>query len=136
MDETFDWNRSDMLEIIINDPDDFLKIKESLTRIGIAAKNNNTLIQSVHLLHKQGKYFLVHFKEVFRLDGKHSDITYTDIERRNAIANLLEQWELCKIIKQNNYIIPSPYLKLKVISFKDKKNWNLESKVTVGKPRK
>lgn len=136
MDEIFDWNRSDMLEIIINDPDDFLKIKESLTRIGIAAKNNNTLIQSVHLLHKQGKYFLVHFKEVFRLDGKHSDITYTDIERRNAIANLLEQWELCKIIKQNNYIIPSPYLKLKVISFKDKKNWNLESKVTVGKPRK
>lgn len=137
MDDLFDWDRTQMLEIYLDDPENFLKIKESLSRIGIASKRDNILYQSAHILHKQDRYYIVHFKEIFRLDGKHSDISYEDIHRRNTIAFLLEEWGLCEIAENNDvYMEKAPLNRIKIISYKDKKNWQLESKVTVGKPRK
>ena len=120
-----------LLEVDIIDPDNFLKIKETLERIGIISHNNKTLYQSCHILHKQGKYYIVHFKELFMLDGRRSDLTEDDIDRRNAIAQLLEQWQLCKIVstverKQVKNIGVLPY------SVRKDKSWKLVSKITVG----
>jgi hypothetical protein len=137
MDELFEWDRGQMLEIYLDDPENFLKIKESLSRIGIASKRDNILYQSAHILHKQERYYIVHFKEIFRLDGKHSDISYEDIHRRNAIAYLLEEWGLCEIADDPDvYNVRGQLNRIKIISYKDKKNWQLESKVTVGKPKR
>lgn len=132
----YDWTYESMLEVTLPDPDAFLKVCETLTRIGIASKKEQKLYQSCHILHKQGKYFIVHFKELFALDGKESNITNNDIERRNAIASLLEDWELLTIVKPEQVETKASLSQIKIVSFKDKKNWNLESKYTIGSKRK
>ena len=124
----------DMVEVTLNKSDDFLKVKETLTRIGLASKKDNTLYQSCHILHKQGKYYIVHFKELFALDGKPSDITENDIARRNTIANLLEEWDLIDIVKSEQTEDPIVSLsQIKIIPFKEKNDWNLVTKYNIGK---
>lgn len=136
MDIFYDWTVESMLEVNLPDPDAFLKVCETLTRIGVASKKDNTLYQSCHILHKQGKYFIVHFKELFCLDGKESNITNNDIERRNAIAGLLQDWELLTIINPERADNKASLSQIKIVSYKDKKNWNLESKYSIGNKRK
>ena len=131
-DTIIEWSPSDMLEVSLNEPDDFLKIKETLTRIGVASqKEENTLFQSCHILHKQGHYFITHFKELFALDGKPSTLTKNDLARRNTIASLLSDWGLLDIVS-NNFDEHASLKEIKVISHRDKKDWNLESKYTIG----
>ena len=125
------WGLETMLEIILNDPSDFLKVKETLTRIGIASKNN-ILYQSCHILHKKGRYFIVHFKEMFMLDGKQSTLSYGDIEKRNTIATLLEDWGLVEIVNSRNFRDKSSLKQIKVVAFKDKKDWRFVSKYDIG----
>lgn len=121
------------VEVILAEQDDFLKVKETLTRIGIASKMDKTLFQSCHILHKQGKYAIVHFKELFALDGKQTDITENDIGRRNTIAKLLSDWELLTVVNPERYEEPSTSIsQIKIISFKDKKDWNLVAKYSIG----
>ena len=123
------------VEILLSKPDDFLKIKETLTRIGIAAKNNNVLYQSCHILHKQGRYAIVHFKELFQLDGKPTDICENDYARRNTITNLLVEWSLVKLVDSEKTKTPAaaPLSQIKIIAHKDKGNWTLEAKYNIGK---
>lgn len=123
------------LEIILVEPDDFLKVRETLTRIGVASKREQVLYQSCHILHKQGKYYIVHFKELFALDGKQADITDNDIERRNTIAKLLSDWGLIKIIDSSVIIRQAPLSQIKVIAYKDKDDWDLQAKYNIGKKR-
>jgi hypothetical protein len=132
-DVNFNWKVSDMLEVTLPEPDNFLKIKETLTRIGIASKQSKKLYQSCHILHKQGHYFIVNFKELFALDGREANITVSDIERRNVIANLLEDWGLLSIVDKNKINIQGNMSQIKVISFADKHNWTLIPKYTIGK---
>lgn len=129
----YDWTPDSMLEVTLSEPDNFLKVRETLTRIGIASKKDNTLYQSCHILHKQGRYFIVHFKELFALDGKDSNITSGDIERRNAIASLLQDWELLKIVNPNKADSKASLSQIKVVSFKEKNDWNLVAKYNIGK---
>lgn len=124
------------VEISLNQPDDFLKVRETLTRIGVASRKDNTLYQSCHILHKQGRYFIVHFKELFVLDGKPADLTDNDIERRNTIAKLLMDWGLIKVINPSSIVLQAPLSQIKVISFKDKDDWNLQTKYNIGKKAK
>jgi hypothetical protein len=124
-----------MLEVNLIEEDDFLKVKETLTRIGVASKKDNKLFQSCHILHKKGKYYIVHFKEMFALDGKITDYTDEDISRRNSIAFLLQEWNLLSIISPELYQIKAPLNQIKIISHKDKNNWELVSKYTIGKKR-
>ena len=132
-----DWTPSDMLEVLLNEPDDFLKIKETLTRIGVASKkDHNTLFQSCHILHKQGRYFIVHFKELFMLDGKPSNFTEDDIGRRNTITTLLSDWGLLTIVNENQCEIKTSLRQIKIISHRDKNQWNLESKYSIGNVKK
>jgi hypothetical protein len=131
---------SSLVEVTLNKADDFLKVKETLTRIGVAAKNENVLYQSCHILHKQGRYYIVHFKELFALDGKPTSIVDNDIARRNAIANLLQEWGLVTIVdKSKTDGSPSspvaPISQIKVIAFKDKANWQLVTKYNIGKKK-
>lgn len=122
-----------MIEVALNQPDDFLKVKETLTRIGIASYKDNTLYQSCHILHKQGKYYITHFKELFALDGKQTDISDNDISRRNTIANLLAEWDLIKLVDSEKSSKPTvPVSQIKIVAFKDKDNWNLKSKYNIG----
>lgn len=123
------------IEIILVEPDDFLKVRETLTRIGVASKREQVLYQSCHILHKQGKYYIVHFKELFALDGKQADITDNDIERRNTIAKLLSDWGLIKIIDSSVIIRQAPLSQIKVIAYKDKDDWDLQAKYNIGKKR-
>jgi hypothetical protein len=129
----YDWTPDSMLEILLSEPDNFLKVRETLTRIGIASKKDNTLFQSCHILHKQGRYFIVHFKELFALDGKDSNITSSDIERRNAITCLLEDWDLLKIVNLTKVENKASLSQIKVVSFKEKTDWNLVAKYNIGK---
>lgn len=129
----YDWTPDSMLEISLSEPDNFLKVRETLTRIGIASKKDNTLFQSCHILHKQGRYFIVHFKELFALDGKDSNITSSDIERRNAIASLLQDWDLLKILETSRFDNKASLSQIKVVSYKEKKDWNLVAKYNIGK---
>jgi|TARA_E500000318_G_scaffold110729_1_gene127014 hypothetical protein len=136
--EIVKWEPSDMLEVSLREPDDFLKIKETLTRIGISSKKEeNTLFQSCHILHKQGRYFIVHFKELFLLDGKPSNLTQNDIDRRNTITDLLSDWGLLDIINEKqisgNF---APLKQIKIISHRDKAQWKLESKYSIGNVKK
>ena len=132
-----EWTPSNMLEVILNEPDDFLKIKETLTRIGVASKKeHNTLFQSCHILHKQGRYFIVHFKELFMLDGKPSNFTEDDIGRRNTIATLLSDWGLLTIVDELQAEIKTSLRQIKIISHRDKNEWNLESKYSIGNVKK
>ena len=122
-----------MLEVTIKQPDDFLKVRETLTRIGVASRKDKTLFQSCHILHKQGKYFIVHFKELFALDGKKATLTQNDIQRRNTIAVLLQDWNLISVVKKEAAEDKAPLSQIKVLPFKEKKEWNLSAKYNIGK---
>ena len=126
-----EWTPSDMLEIVLNEPDDFLKIRETLTRIGVASRKDNKLFQSCHILHKQGRYFIVHFKELFLLDGKKSNLEENDIGRRNTIATLMSDWGLVSIQGEQNPKPVAPLRQIKIIPFKDKE-WELCPKYNIG----
>jgi hypothetical protein len=128
----YDWVPSSMLEIILPSSDNFLKVKETLTRIGVASKKDKKLYQSAHILHKQGRYFIVHFKELFILDNKESSITVGDIDRRNAIAILLEDWGLLKIVSKPNTNTQSVLSQIKIVSYKEKGEWELVPKYQIG----
>lgn len=136
----FDWNIDSMLEVTLPEPDNFLKIKETLSRIGIASKQTDTekrkLYQSCHILHKQGRYFIVHFKELFALDGKEANITMNDIERRNTISLLLEEWGLLSIVDHAKAKPTTTLSQIKIVSYKDKGNWELLTKYSIGKKKK
>ena len=123
------------LEVLLVQPDDFLKVRETLTRIGVASRKDKILYQSCHILHKQGKYYIVHFKELFALDGKQADITDNDLERRNTIAKLLSDWGLVKIIDATKFTELAPLSQIKVIAHKDKHEWDLQTKYNIGKKR-
>lgn len=129
----YDWTPESMLEVTLPEPDNFLKVRETLTRIGIASRKENKLYQSCHILHKQGRYFIVHFKELFALDGKESNITSGDIERRNAIAALLQDWELLNIISAAKADPKASLSQIKVVSYKEKDQWELVPKYNIGK---
>ena len=126
------WTSADMLEVTLNEPDDFLKIRETLTRIGVASRKDNKLYQSCHILHKQGRYFIVHFKELFLLDGKPSNLVENDLERRNTIATLLGDWGLINILKSAQAKPLAPLRQIKVIPFKEKSQWELCPKYNIG----
>ena len=127
-----EWNPSNMLEVTLNEPDDFLKIRETLTRIGVASRKDNKLYQSCHILHKQGRYFIVHFKELFLLDGKKSNLEENDIARRNTIATLMSDWGLLSIEDKNQAQPLAPLRQIKIIPFKEKNNWTLQPKYNIG----
>ena len=131
-----DWNASDMVEIKLSAPDDFLKVRETLTRIGVASRNEKKLYQSCHILHKQGKYYIVHFKELFLLDGKHSDFSENDVQRRNRIVRLLSDWGLISIVDEETVADIAPLNQIKVLAYKDKGDWILEQKYNIGKKGK
>ena len=127
------WSIEDMLEVTIKQPDDFLKVRETLTRIGVASRKDKTLFQSCHILHKQGKYYIVHFKELFALDGKTATLSENDIQRRNTIAILLADWSLIDIVKKEAAENKAPLSQIKVLPFKEKKEWILSAKYNIGK---
>ena len=129
----FDWTPESMLEVNLPEPDNFLKIRETLTRIGIASRKDKTLYQSCHILHKQGRYFIVHFKELFALDGKEANISTGDIERRNTISKLLQDWGLLKIVNMSLAEKCVSLSQIKVVSFKEKNDWSLVAKYSIGK---
>ena len=131
--EDLKWTPDLMLEVKLKEADDFLKIRETLSRIGVASRKERRLYQSCHILHKQGRYFIVHFKELFALDGKPTNISINDLERRNTIAGLLEDWDLVKIIGNNEQ--KAPLSQIKVLSYREKDEWLLETKYNIGKKR-
>ena len=131
--EELEWTPDLMLEVTLNEADDFLKVRETLSRIGVASRKERKLYQSCHILHKQGRYFIVHFKELFALDGKPTNISINDIERRNTIAGLLEDWDLIKITGNNEQ--KAPLSQIKVLSYREKDEWLLETKYNIGKKR-
>ena len=128
-------NLNDLIEVTLNEKDDFLKVRETLTRIGVASKKEQILYQSCHILHKRGQYYVVHFKELFALDGKPTDISESDLSRRNAIANLLEDWGLVKLVNSKQTEVPEPIFlsQIKIISHKEKNEWQLVPKYNIGK---
>ena len=131
--DSINWSQEQMLEVGLKEPDDFLKIRETLSRIGVASRKERKLYQSCHILHKQGRYYIVHFKELFALDGKETNLSENDIARRNTIANLLNDWGLVEII--SNAEPNAPLSQIKIISFKEKSEWILETKYNIGKKR-
>ena len=131
--DTIKWSQSDMLEVTIKQPDDFLKVRETLTRIGVASRKDKTLYQSCHILHKQGKYYITHFKELFALDGKNSSLSTNDIERRNTITLLLQDWNLIEIVNTSLVENKAPLSQIKVLPFKEKSEWNMVAKYNIGK---
>ena len=132
----YDWTPESMLEIILPEPDNFLKVRETLTRIGNASRKDKKLYQSCHILHKQGRYFIVHFKELFALDGKESNISMSDIERRNAIALLLQDWDLMSIVNKPDMDPASILSQIKIVSYKEKSEWELVPKYNIGNKKK
>ena len=130
---TINWSPSDMLEVTIKQPDDFLKVRETLTRIGVASRKDKTLFQSCHILHKQGKYYITHFKELFALDGKNSTLTENDIQRRNTITLLLQDWSLIEVVNPSLVENKAPLSQIKVLPFKEKSEWNMVAKYNIGK---
>lgn len=131
--ENVKWSRDNMLEITLKQPDDFLKVRETLSRIGVASRKEKKLYQSCHILHKQGKYYIVHFKELFALDGKETNLSENDIGRRNRIASLLSDWGLVSVLGQLEPI--APLSQIKIIAFKEKNDWTLETKYNIGKSK-
>ena len=127
------WHPENMLEVQLKEPDDFLKVRETLTRIGVASRKDKKLFQSCHILHKQGRYFITHFKELFALDGKEANLTENDIERRNTIAQLLGDWGLIAIVNAEVAENKAPLSQIKVLSFKEKGEWDLQAKYNIGK---
>jgi hypothetical protein len=130
------WSQDQMVEVVLNEPDDFLKVRETLTRIGVASRKEKKIYQSCHILHKQGRYYIVHFKELFALDGKHANLTVNDVQRRNRIINLISDWGLVTIVKPDSVTDVAPLNQIKVLSYKDKGDWILESKYNIGKKKK
>ena len=130
--EIKEWTPAMMLEVVLNEPDDFLKVRETLTRIGVASRKDNMLYQSCHILHKQGRYFITHFKELFLLDGKPSNLMENDIERRNTVATLLSDWGLITIVNNEQAKEKAPLRQIKIISYKDKDQWQLCPKYNIG----
>lgn len=130
------WSQDQMVEVVLNEPDDFLKVRETLTRIGVASRKEKKIYQSCHILHKQGRYYIVHFKELFALDGKHANLTVNDVQRRNRIINLLSDWGLITITKPDSVTDVAPLNQIKVLSYKDKGDWIVESKYNIGKKKK
>ena len=130
------WSADQMIEVTLNEPDDFLKVRETLTRIGVASRKEKKIYQSCHILDKQGRYFIVHFKELFALDGKHANLTLNDIQRRNRIINLLSDWGLISINNPESISDVAPLNQIKVLSYKDKGDWTLETKYNIGKKKK
>jgi hypothetical protein len=126
-----EWQPQDMLEVVLNEPDDFLKVRETLTRIGVASRKDKKLFQSCHILHKQGRYFIVHFKELFMLDGKKANLELNDVERRNTITTLLSDWGLVEIQEAVN-LKCAPLRQIKIIPFKEKAQWELCPKYNIG----
>ena len=130
---TVQWSQDQMVEVLLNEPDDFLKVRETLRRIGVASRKEKKLYQSCHILHKQGRYYIVHFKELFALDGKHANLTPNDVQRRNRIARLLADWGLISVVKVDDVADIAPLNQIKVLAFKDKSEWVLEQKYNIGK---
>ena len=130
------WSQDQMVDVLLNEPDDFLKVRETLTRIGVASRKEKKLYQSCHILHKQGKYYIVHFKELFALDGKHANLTFNDVQRRNRITRLLADWGLISVVKEDSVSDVAPLNQIKVLSYKDKGDWMLEQKYNIGKKTK
>ena len=131
--EEVNWTQEQMLEVGLNEPDDFLKVRETLSRIGVASRKERKLYQSCHILHKQGRYYIVHFKELFALDGKKTNLSENDIARRNTIANLLKDWGLINILGEVKEV--APLSQIKVLSFGEKNEWTLETKYNIGKKK-
>jgi len=130
------WSQDQMVEVVLNEPDDFLKVRETLTRIGVASRKEKKIYQSCHILHKQGRYYIVHFKELFALDGKHANLTVNDVQRRNRIINLISDWGLVTVVKPDSITDVAPLNQIKVLAYKDKGDWVLESKYNIGKKKK
>ena len=130
-----EWQPSDMVEVLLSEPDDFLKVRETLTRIGVASRKDRKLYQPCHILHKQGKYYIVHFKELFALDGKNTNLSVNDVQRRNRITKLLSDWGLISIVHEFQIEDVAPLNQIKVLSYKDKGEWTLESKYNIGRKK-
>ena len=130
------WSADQMIEVTLNEPDDFLKVRETLTRIGVASRKEKKIYQSCHIMHKQGRYFIVHFKELFALDGKHANLTQNDVQRRNRIIQLLSDWGLISVISPDNITDIAPLNQIKVLAYKEKNDWILETKYNIGKKKK
>lgn len=130
------WTPSMMIEVLLSEPDDFLKVRETLTRIGVASRKEKKLYQSCHILHKQGRYYIVHFKELFALDGKHANLTVNDVQRRNRIVRLLLDWGLLSVVNPDEVVDVAPLNQIKVLAYKDKEEWILEQKYNIGKKGK
>ena len=135
MENSISWSQDQMLEVVLREPDDFLKVRETLSRIGVASRKERKLYQSCHILHKQGKYYIVHFKELFALDGKTANLTQNDVQRRNRITQLLSDWGLISIVKTDEVLDIAPLNQIKVLSYKEKGEWELESKYNIGKKK-
>ena len=133
---TVEWSQDQMVEVLLNEPDDFLKVRETLTRIGVASRKEKKLYQSCHILHKQGRYFIVHFKELFALDGKRANLTLNDVQRRNRITRLLADWGLITVVKPESVEDIAPLNQIKVLAYRDKGEWVLEQKYNIGKKTK
>ena len=130
-----EWTKDNMIEVNLKEPDDFLKVRETLTRIGVASRKERKLFQSCHILHKKGQYYIVHFKELFALDGKKANLSDNDVQRRNRIIKLLSDWGLVEIVQETEIKEVAPLSQIKVIAFKEKGEWTLESKYNIGKKR-
>ena len=129
------WRQNDMVEVVLSEPDDFLKVRETLTRIGVASRKEKKIYQSCHILHKQGKYYIVHFKELFALDGKKTNLSLNDVQRRNRIVQLLSDWGLISVVSADQIADLAPLNQIKVLSFKEKNDWTLESKYNIGRKK-
>jgi hypothetical protein len=129
------WQQSDMVEVSLAEPDDFLKVRETLTRIGVASRKEKKIYQSCHILHKQGRYYIVHFKELFALDGKHTNLSLNDVQRRNRIIQLLSDWGLITVVEADKIVDVAPLNQIKVLAFKEKEEWTLESKYNIGRKK-
>jgi hypothetical protein len=129
------WQQSDMVEVSLAEPDDFLKVRETLTRIGVASRKEKKIYQSCHILHKQGRYYIVHFKELFALDGKHTNLSLNDVQRRNRIIQLLSDWGLITVAEADKIVDVAPLNQIKVLAFKEKDEWTLESKYNIGRKK-
>jgi hypothetical protein len=130
-----EWKQADMVEVTLNEPDDFLKVRETLTRIGVASRKEKKIYQSCHILHKQGKYYIVHFKELFALDGKKTNLSVNDVQRRNRIIQLLSDWGLIEVVNAEAIADIAPLNQIKVLAFKEKDEWTLESKYNIGRKK-
>ena len=131
----YDWSPDKMVEVTLSEPDDFLKVRETLTRIGVASRKEKKLYQSCHILHKQGKYYIVHFKELFALDGKRANLSINDVQRRNRIIQLLSDWSLVSLLNPDKSTDIAPLNQIKVIAYKEKHDWSLETKYNIGKKK-